>query len=288
MWQCFSAPFFLLPFVVHAQPAGVEQGQQLQMEIPPDLGCSEGPRAAVWQSVKGHIRKVFGESGTPPFTQASPDDIAAALSASMEELNAVDALKPETGDNCDFGKLFVRLLSISLSDDPLSVSKAIRESDQFASPVLTLLLDIPWVGTAQSGWPFFGLLAQVNLRKRYVPDSLNHEQLDGFYEPAAEEFLAKLANAMPDLDLATMAMAAGSYMNSPITGSALGHMTAMCAQAAVSPLQPRLQGLQVIQSAFKQMVANKEELDVALSTRWPLWTLLHLAVSPLTVAGSDE
>lgn len=47
----------------------------------------------------------------------------------------------------------------------------------FASPVLTLLLDIPWVATALSGWPLFGrlalarctafsgLMAQMSLRK---------------------------------------------------------------------------------------------------------------------------
>ena len=52
--------------------------------------------------------------------------------------------------------------------------------EAFASPVLTLLLDIPWVATALSGWPLFGLMAQMSLRKAEALNGLiDQNQIDG-------------------------------------------------------------------------------------------------------------
>lgn len=282
----FGMPSASLPNMGGLPPLGGQQ--QIQTEIPHDLGCSEGPRAQAWQSAKRHFRKVFGEAGVAPFSLATPEEMAGAMEAAMKDLNAVDALKPETQDDCGFGKLFLQLLSIVMSDDPLAFSEVIRGVEQIASPVLTLLLDIPWAGTAQSGWPFFGLFAQANLRKHTVPGALNAEQVDGFDDPNAQQFLAYLAEAVPNLDLGAMAQAGGLYLNAPTQGQALGPMTAIAAQAAVAPLEPRIEGLNLLQKSFKQVVQSGPELDIALSTRWPLWTLLHLAVTPLAVSGSQD
>lgn len=262
--------------------------QTQEVMLPQDMGCTEIPRGPIWARAKASFREIYGEAGTPPFYVAPRDTVTTMLNNVMNGLQSEKALSPEAQDECGFGKYFLQLSTISSADDANSVSEMIRGIEQVSSPLLTILLDIPWAGTAQSSWPFFGLLAQVSLRKQQEgAETLNDLQTDGLEDASAQEFFQALINAMPSTDLAAMVQASSVYLEaSPKSGATLPFFTAVAAQAAVAPLEQRLEALQVIQRAFKRSIQDAGGLEVVLSTRWPLWTLLHMAVTPLAVSGS--
>ncbi|CAK9114115.1 unnamed protein product [Durusdinium trenchii] len=110
-----------------------------QLAVPEDLECQKGPHAAVWSNVKKSFRALL-------------EDTPGALIPEAQVKTAVDQA--------------IAQVKVCLVSDPFAVAQTVQSAGEaFASPVLTLLLDIPWVATALSGWPLFGLLAQVSLRK---------------------------------------------------------------------------------------------------------------------------
>merc|ERR1712048_1119176 len=157
--------------------------------------------------------------------------------------------------------------------------------EQLSSPTMTLTLDIPWIATAQAGWPFFGLFAQLNLRAQQVEALVNPVDMDGLETAASQQYYSAIAGAVPSLDIATMAQASVSYIEKPPEGATLGVLTAMSGQATVLPLQERVRVLQQLQQAFKQVTDTPQALIFMLSTRWPLWTFMHLVITPITTAA---
>merc|ERR1712232_1375771 len=108
-----------------------------------------------------------------------------ALETVLRELNRVDALRPDSATECGLGKLCLQLLSFAALEDPQPLTQLFGGIEQIASPVLTMILDVPWPALAQSGWPLFGLLGQLNLRKvQHVPGALNSDSVDGLDDPA--------------------------------------------------------------------------------------------------------
>lgn len=257
--------------------AGAAQGSP--GELPPDLACTAGPRAAGWAGAKRSFRALLSGAAGSPLTLASQEARAAALDEALRELKAAEALSPAGADDCGLGKLCLQLLSMANIDDPAVLAQLFTGLEQLASPVLTMLLDVPWVVTGQSGWPIFGLLSQINLRKQQVPGALNGEEVDGLNEPAGQQLLVDLAGALQSGEPAHLAGAGGSYLQKETRGSALAPLTAIAAQAYSSQdPQQRAAILQSLQQGFQQVMSTAPELDIALSTNWPLWGLVHLAV----------
>eukprot|EP00928_Gymnodinium_smaydae_P019802 TRINITY_DN17622_c0_g1_i1.p1 TRINITY_DN17622_c0_g1~~TRINITY_DN17622_c0_g1_i1.p1 ORF type:complete len:420 (-),score=120.50 TRINITY_DN17622_c0_g1_i1:52-1236(-) len=254
-----------------------------QIELPHDLGCTEGPRKAAWASAKATFRSVFGEAGAGPFEVVDMQVVMATLQAAMQELTASGALAPNVEDQCGQGRLFLTMLSMMATEQPLALLEALGGVEQLASPVLTLMLDIPWIATAQAGWPFFGLMAQLSMRAQTTEGVVNPLEADGLDTALSQQFFQQLAAAVPSLDVGTMAQASVAYTEQPPEGNALSLLTAMAAQAAVMPLEERARILQSMQQAFKQVVQGSPQLVAMLTTRWPLWSLLHLAVTPIVV-----
>merc|ERR1719188_709643 len=252
-------------------------------EPPEDLSCSAGPRAAAWGSAKQRFRSVFAGTaagGTTPFQLASRELLTAAMQGAIQDLKAVNALGPEAVDECGFGKLCLQLLSFAAIDDPSVLPQLFSGLEQLASPVLTLMLDIPWALLGQTGFPFFGLLAQLNLRKGHVPGAFNSEAVDGLDDPVGRTFQAELTAALQGAGSGdAVEKASAAFLARESKGSALGPLTAMAAQAAtVAGVQERVAILQGLQTGFQQVIGNAGELDIALSTQWPLWGLIHVAV----------
>merc|ERR1711879_178244 len=113
-----------------------------------------------------------------------------------------------------------------------------------SSPLMTLMLDIPWIATAQAGWPFFGLLSQLSMRAQQTEGVVNSLEADGLDTPAAQQFFQNIAVSVPSLDIGAIAEASVAYTELPPEGNALSLLTALAAQAAVMPLEQRARVLQ--------------------------------------------
>jgi len=260
---------------------GMPQQQQQQIEAPEDMACVAGPNAAAWAAAKETFRAVTAA----PLGMVPREIIVQGLDQAMAYLKASNALSPEAADECGLGKLSLQLLSIVSMEDPSGMMQLFSSVEQLASPVLTLLLDVPWAILAQSGWPFFGLLAQVNLRKVNSAGALDTSAIDGLNDPATRAFYGELQAALGRDGAALEATSRAFLQQETASGSALAPLTAMAAQAAGTPDMPvRAQMLGALQQGMKQVVGDAPELDVALSTMWQLWGLLHVGVDSLAAA----
>merc|ERR1712226_1524959 len=108
--------------------------------------------------------------------------------------------------------------------------------------------------------------------------------MDGLDNVVAQQFYSAIAGAIPTLDIGAMAQACANFIEKPPDASTLGVLTALGGQAAVLPLEERVRVLQQLQQAFKQVTDTPQALIFMLSTRWPLWNFLHLAVTPISTA----
>jgi len=252
-----------------------------EAQLPADMGCVEGPRAAQWSVVKQRFRGLFaGASG--PFKAVEPDALVSAVKSSISELEAVNGLSTNADavNECGFGKLFIQLLSLVTVEEPSALAQYFQEHPAVASPVLTMLLDIPWIAMAQSGWPFLGILAQINFQKaKVLSPLLNIAAVDGLANEAITAYFDLMTESQKTGDMVAMATASQMYLRSPPPGSPYATLTAMATQSAISmDLQERLKGIQTLQESFRQVITAAPELDIALTIRWPLWGFLHVTV----------
>lgn len=258
-----------------------EQFPPAQAEEPPmDLACISGPRGPNWGAAKNGFRGIFSAQ-LPPWKLASRATLIASMETGMRDLKAVNALSPQAAEECGLGKLCLQLLSFASVEDPLALVQLFAGYEQLSSPVLTMLLDVPWVVLAQSGWPLFGLLAQINLRKATVDGALNNLEIDGLTDQLSQSYFATISAALSASDGASLVQASIAFLSMPSKGS-LGSLTAMAAQVlAAQTLEEKVQQIQILQASFKQVVQTAAELDIILSTQWPLWPIIHLAVDSL-------
>jgi len=254
------------------------QGPMSPSEAPENLDCSAGLRVSTWGSVKRRFRGVLGEDTG---VLASREVLTAALEGAVQELKAADAFAPNLVDECGLGKLCLQMVSMTTIEDPMALTQIFSSFEQLASPVLTLLLDVPWAVLAQAGWPVLGLLAQLNLRKGHAPEAVNNEAVDGLHDATARAFLSELKATVAAKDTAAMDKLAGDFLKQDTRESALGPLTAMAAQAVAAKPAERAPILHALQVAFRQVIGSGQELDIALGTQWPLWGLLHRAVDSL-------
>lgn len=265
----------LLNGAVQAQP-GDSQTTVL------DLMCGTGKHSATWQKVKTSFRDVFADGKA--LLGVSTELLAATLSEAKAGLDAEQALSPEASEECGTGKLSLQLLTMSTLEDPLALSQLFTGVERLASPVMTLLLEVPWVALAQAGWPIFGLLSQVNVR-RMQTSSVNPPEVDGLngqYEPL---FLRELYEALAKGDSRQLEESSRIYASlDGTTGASLAALTAVAGQAAADrPPQEKVLLLEQLQTGFRQAIGTSSELDIALGTQWPLFGLIHFVLEQLAV-----
>jgi hypothetical protein len=257
--------------------------------IPQDLACAQGPNNATWAKVKMRFHDLLEQPPSGPFQPASAEAVQSAVSQAIEEINAVGGFAPpaEGGEaECGFGKVLLQLLSLVLVEDAGAVSQIFRTSEALASPVLTVLLDLPWVETALSGWPFFGILAQVAFHKVAVlGTALDTSGIDGLSDASTRTYYNQVVTAQQTADIGAMAVAAASYMQAPVDmmeqgePPIFGSLAAATTQAlAQTDVQQRLDLMHGIQGSLRSRLGSAADLEVALTTRWPIWSLLHVCV----------
>jgi len=275
---CLCLAFLSL---VAAQPDGTAQ-----LAIPEDLACQKGKHAAAWASVKQRIRTMLEETPGGMFNKIPGIVIKSTLDAAVADVQAVGGFDPSNREECGVGKLSIQLLSVALLEDPAAVAQTLQDLNVMASPLMTFLLDIPWVATALSGWPMFGILAQVSFNKVAVLNGfLNNDGIDGLADEVGKTYFKEMKAAAETSNLAEVAAATYKYLESPSQGEGgvIGPLTALAAQSAVqSHVQERLSLLQGLQQAMRKAVVTPTDYDFLLTTRWPLWSLIHISVDGFT------
>jgi hypothetical protein len=244
-----------------------------------DLPCNSGKNSKTWQGVKKDFRALFATGAV--FAGIKRERLVSTLDKTMQDLKAAEALSPQTQSECGVGKLSLQMLSVNTVTDPMSLAQLITGVESLGSPILTMLLDVPFVAMAESGWPLFGFLSQLNWSRRQT-DLANSPEADGLQNEFGRAFYVELGQALLSGNTKEMGELSRLYLNTQNEGNALGELTALAAQAALqSDPGTRIRILEALQTAFKQTIGSAAELDYALGTQWPLWGLLHEAVDGL-------
>jgi hypothetical protein len=241
--------------------------------------CKEGPHAATWQSVKKQFRNIFNKDGTS-LIRTPKKVLTSVMESVMKELKDSAALKPDSKDQCGLGRLSLQLLSFTTLPDE-ALMQLFASSEQVASPVLTMLLDTPWLAVAQSGWPIMGLLAEINLQKR-ASDVINKAEVDGLDKPVGVAFHTELTEALVKGNSQAFKQVTNLYLLgiNDKDRSTIATLTALAAHAVSSDIKERMQAMDMVQDGLKQAIGNAMELDILLGTQWHLWGLMHIAVEP--------
>lgn len=249
-----------------------------------DLVCEKGEHVKTWNGVKKRFRNLL--TGTNVLGGIKRETLSETLDAAMKELKEAKALGPEFESECPVGKLNLQLLSVNAIVDPTALAQLLTGTERLASPILTLLLDVPWIAIVESGWPIFGFLAELNARRRETKAGINTELADGVAEGAARAFLVEVTQALATGNIGELKQLSALYLSfEDQQGAALATLTALAAQAAVeSTVGGRIKLLEAVQNVFKMAIASAPELDLALGTQWPLWDLIHMAVDGMLPA----
>merc|ERR1719162_538255 len=184
------------------------------------MACTEGPRSANWGRVKQRFRSLF-EGATGPFKPVSMDALTSVVKESVEDVEAVRGLSGDADalNECGVGKLFIQVLSLVAVEEPAAVAQYFQEHPAIASPMLTLLLDVPWLSLAQSGWPIFGVLAQLNYAKqKLLAPMLNLPAVDGLANEAFQAYFDLMTDTAHNGDMLAMAAASQMYLRNPPQG----------------------------------------------------------------------
>lgn len=246
-------------------------------EDAPDLTCSSVPFKE-WHDFKRLVAQHLGgpNSAVEPL---SDDMLQSLLTVSTQGLQAMT----DHVNACGMGRLCVTLLGVLAGE--AEERCLLKAPSEVHSPLLTVLLDISWVEVVRSGWPLFGILAQMHLRRR-KPDDLPGDAATAKYY---EELQVLLVHGQ----FSTLAQTSAQYLNKreeeatdeDSEQSGVHVMPALCALACqlLGP-QATSEGaieeyLVHMQSFFKQAILSIEDLQQTLDSAWPLFPVLALAAA---------
>lgn len=239
------------------------------------LGCESGPNSEAWTSAKRQIRGVF-ERPSAGLAPTGKQMLRDALEAVQAGLKGTGAISRSSQGECGLGRLSVQLLGVATLE-PEEQVQIFSASEQLASPTLTALLDLPWMAVAQSGWPIYALLGEINLQKREAGIN-NVESVDGLDKPLGQAFYNELTQAVVKGDGAAIGRVTNVYLSvDDAEQSAFASLTALVAGGASAEAKLRADILDTTQGGLRQIVSNGIGLDVALGTQWPFWGLFHMA-----------
>lgn len=238
-----------------------------------DLLCVNGPQAQAWFTIQQKMRYILPPEAA--FGQVSKDLLEPALYSIMEDMAS---LSLPNQDTCGIGKLLIQLLSVVTADDTGSNIAGQMKNEPLTSPMLTLLLDIPWQAF-QPMWPVFGFYAQLAMRRVRV--NQNDPAIDGILHPDLQQFAAALNYGIVNGDLDGLQQLATAYLETGGEGvqeSPMAFVTALFTQAATTQNKEEAQELfRVAQGVLKKMIHSPEDLDLTFSSRWPIWGMAYLA-----------
>jgi hypothetical protein len=245
-----------------------------QVDDPLGFGCTAGAHSAAWQSAKTKIRGVF-KADSAALVQADKKVLAEVFESVNKDLTSSGALSAAASGECGMGRLALQLLSLTPAEPEVQL-ELFSTSEKIASPVLTSLIDVPWLAVAQSGWPIFGLLAEINLQKR-AAGVVNKEEVDGLDQPIGQAFYNELSQALIKGDGAAIGEVTRLYLVMDNEKNLYAYLSALAAGAAGSDPKQRMELMDTVQVVLKQYITTGVALDISLGTRWPFWGVAHAA-----------
>ncbi|KAF4671493.1 hypothetical protein FOL46_000298 [Perkinsus olseni] len=163
-----------------------------------DLPC--GPR---WQESKRLLASVLMRPEAS--LQLLGDSDLIVLEQAVSETLPVDLLT--TTADCGLARLVTQLMGVVAAVNTMgadSVSESVVSNEKLHSPLMTVVVDITWADVHASGWPFFPLLAQWQLRN--LPTGLPVTPKEGLDHPLIGAYHTNLSTALTTGDLAGMAV----------------------------------------------------------------------------------
>merc|ERR1712129_388490 len=169
------------------------------------------------------------------------------------------------------------------------------------SPLLTVLLDIPWIVTVWSGWPLFTLLAQLHLHTHGADDM---PMAGGHHTEYFHGLQEALVQQRPDLlsqrgarflERSPWQQQQQGVLPAHSTGAMVGEvggthaMPILCALASqllgadVQRGKEAEQALKQVQAFYKQSVQSIEDLHASIVSAWPLYGVLNAASLQLSM-----
>lgn len=205
----------------------------------PNLDCTQGPLGSQWAKIRAKVQEVFSKEEVG-FVPISNEKVTMLLHKVMDDyIEPIPGGRPalaQADDTCGLGKLLIQLLSMLTVTDVKTLGTIIVNAEQLASPLLTLLLDMPWAHIRDSGWPFFGLLAQMNIHQTQGGAG-NDDATDGIDNEVGGTFMRDLLNMLSTNDMPGLRQRAMAFLDDPKSpqSSALGVVSALLVQAATTP-----------------------------------------------------
>lgn len=252
----------------------------------PDLACARTPHKE-WREFKALLIQWLGgwSGGTEPSNQ---EQVRSVLELVQQTLRPVY----HEVNECGMGRLSMTLLALIVGEGKGSLLSV----PSLHSPLLTILLDIPWGVLMRSGWPFFGLLSQLQLHTHRLDDAPSDGHIGSYFIGLVKTLPLQDVDTLVSLgaqfiyldDEASKAReAAAAADGSDGAAAALenGHvMPTLCAWASlllnaeVLRDKDRAEGaLQHMQAFYRQAVMSMDDLQATVHSAWPLYGILHAA-----------
>jgi hypothetical protein len=246
----------------------------------PDLAC-ENTRHAEWLEIKRSIGSRFGpwQAGVAAINRT---ELHGELEAAIMRLQAVH----HEIDECGMGRLCMTLFALAAGEAGGSLSA----TPSLHSPLLTILLDVPWTNIMLSGWPLFGILSQLNLQQKQKSDLPT--------TGGSAEYFTALRSAISDQRPEVLASLGADFVKQQDeSGTAVepqtGVMPALCALASqllgtgvFADLARAEESLRHMQSFYKQAVNGIDDLQSTIDSAWPLYGVLNAAAVELAAASA--
>jgi len=257
-----------------AQPSAADSLEKM------DLTCMKSAQVQTWLKVQQTFQYILGP-GAGFGALSKEQTLEPALDSIMEDIASIP--KENAGD-CTIGQLMLQLLKVITVDSDGELIGKLKNQATLSSPILTLLLDVPWT-TYQPQWPIFGLLAQAAVKRSQT--HTNTEAVDGFTHPQLKDFASAMNHAIREANLEDLKGLSRSFIDSgssAMEASPIAFLTAVFTQAATAPTKQEAQSMfSDAQILMKNMITSPDGLEVTLGSRWPLWGMAYLASLKATV-----
>ncbi|KAF4660617.1 hypothetical protein FOL47_007077 [Perkinsus chesapeaki] len=290
-------------------PDNDTQSRKLSGEVPPppppvieesipqppevlDLSC--GPR---WQESKRLLASLLMQPEASLQILADPDLMD--LEQVATETLPVDLLA--TTADCGLARLTTQLMGVIGAIGAVgseAVSEALISNEKLHSPLMTVLVDIPWQKVHASGWPFFPLMAQWQLRN--LQAGMLAAGKDDIEDPIVNQFYTVSSEALTGGDLSQLAVACQGLLSSDVAGNdtfvRLHPIPFTMALAGVAATTDDRDYRSSLLNAAQDIIAfdissapiGAAALSESLHSMWPVWPVVSLALSALAMDGGHD
>jgi len=239
----------------------------------PELSCKDTPHQE-WRDVKELVGQQLGNWAAGVVRQDSMQ-LQNLVDIGVHRIEGV----PSDQDKCWMGRIFFTLLSLLDGVASGSIKEvSLKGMVTLHTPLLTLLLTMPWGVILRSGWPLFSLLSQLQMRTQKNFDLPLSGPLAAYFDALREALLHQ-----NHVDLGLLGAGFLRAMEKEGKQEQQHIMAILCALAtqlfnpeALDPADPD-KSLQFVQGFFRQAVSTVDDLESTILSAWPLYGLLHAA-----------